>query len=219
MAFILSGLRVRRFLFSGTACAALAFAFHCGALAREREISAYLWRQAYDAGVEKSLAAAGAHLDSVNFLCAKITFDGPDKTAKLRDFPVDFEILQKSRLPKTASVRIEGLSGGPELYCSRAGDVASLAAAAYRGVKENLPDIVGLQIDFDCPESKIADYALWMEAFRNSLPEGAELSFTALPSQMDAPGFKKLAGLADYFVLQIHHYATVSYTHLRAHET
>lgn len=61
-----------------------------------------------------------------------------------------------------------------------------------------------LQIDLDCPESKIARYPALIKALRKILPE-TELSATVLPCHLlHKKEFSELSAVCDYFVLQIH---------------
>jgi hypothetical protein len=60
-----------------------------------------------------------------------------------------------------------------------------------------------LQIDFDCPESKLAGYALWLDAIRQAVAP-TPVTITALPSWLDQPSFKQLASRLPCYVLQVH---------------
>ena len=61
-----------------------------------------------------------------------------------------------------------------------------------------------LQVDLDCPVSKLDAYADLMRALEQNLPEGTVLSFTALPCHLKSWSFTKLAESADFYVLQVH---------------
>ncbi len=56
-----------------------------------------------------------------------------------------------------------------------------------------------IQIDYDCPASRLADYALLLEKLRREL-EIDHLSITALASWIDAPEFQKFSKAADQIV-------------------
>ena len=60
-----------------------------------------------------------------------------------------------------------------------------------------------LQLDFDCAESRLDGYRLWVEALRPKIVP-VPLRITALPSWLDRPAFAKLVSATDGFVLQVH---------------
>jgi hypothetical protein len=59
------------------------------------------------------------------------------------------------------------------------------------------------QVDFDCTESHLGDYARWLRAIRAEAA-GTPVVFTALPSWLGNRRFAELAAAADGFVLQVH---------------
>jgi len=62
------------------------------------------------------------------------------------------------------------------VICSNLGRYGLLAEA-----KTNQLKVRGLQIDFDCAESKLESYRVWIEALRQHISP-APLTITALPS-------------------------------------
>jgi hypothetical protein len=60
-----------------------------------------------------------------------------------------------------------------------------------------------LQIDFDCAESKLDGYAIWVEALKREAP-GIPIVITALPAWLKHPSFRRLIAQADGYVLQVH---------------
>ena len=61
-----------------------------------------------------------------------------------------------------------------------------------------------LQIDLDCPESKLKSYGEFLKSLKRGLPDTCMLSFTALPCHLKNRDFGDLAKFADYYVLQVH---------------
>lgn len=88
----------------------------------------------------------------------------------------------------------------PDLVARLAGLAAGLAAASRsRGVEP-----AEIQIDHDCPTSRLTDCALLVAAVREAVAPLPTV-FTALPTWLDEPrGFERLAESADGFVLQVH---------------
>lgn len=60
-----------------------------------------------------------------------------------------------------------------------------------------------LQLDFDCPESKINNYRQYLIRVRKLLPD-TELSITVLPCHLRHQNFLELVRMLDYYVLQVH---------------
>lgn len=59
--------------------------------------------------------------------------------------------------------------------------MAVALADVYRGILENgARSIIGLQIDYDCPTSRLSDYAAFLKALHRALPPETHLSITAL---------------------------------------
>ena len=62
----------------------------------------------------------------------------------------------------------------------------------------------GVEIDFDCPSARLADYATLLAAIKPQLPTDATLSITALPAWIGAPGLAPVLAQSDEAVLQVH---------------
>lgn len=60
-----------------------------------------------------------------------------------------------------------------------------------------------VQIDYDCPTSKLADYARFLEALRRRYPE-KKIEFTALPDWLYSDDFSRLLEHVDSYVMQVH---------------
>ncbi|MFA6715276.1 MAG: DUF3142 domain-containing protein [Victivallales bacterium] len=60
-----------------------------------------------------------------------------------------------------------------------------------------------LQLDLDCPESKMLDYARYISKLREKIPD-AELSITVLPVHLTHREFGRMVSKLDYYVLQVH---------------
>ena len=181
------------------AVCALFVARFCGAA------QVYLWRQSYDEDTRKSLEVAAWHFDAVNFLQAKISFDG-DKKPRLALLPINTDYLRALKTKKIACVRILGLLASEKEYAALAPKISKIIRFCALKAAEDI-GIDEIQIDFDCPESKLGSYALWLKAIRADLLENLPLSITAVPSQMNAKNFKKVLEHCDYFTLQVHNIA------------
>jgi hypothetical protein len=64
--------------------------------------------------------------------------------------------------------------------------------------------VSGIEIDYDCPTSKLVAYAGFLETLRARLPAMLRLSITALPTWMNSSALSRLAPPLDELVLQVH---------------
>lgn len=166
---------------------------------------AYVWRRAWDGDASSAVGAAGAWLSGVNFLGGSVSFEGGRPVFSKCMF--DAAALTGFGRRKAVSIRIEDPRADGAEYVALGGAVAEAVGRACGEILGAVPGVSELQLDFDCPESKIGFYAGWMEKIRGAIPGGMKLTFTAVPSQMKSPDFARLASLADGFVVQVHNLA------------
>jgi hypothetical protein len=81
--------------------------------------------------------------------------------------------------------------------------LCELAASLVAEANSNHVNLSELQIDFDCAESKLAGYRVWVEAIQQRVAP-LPVTITALPSWLDSRAFKQLAAVATNYVLQVH---------------
>ena len=81
--------------------------------------------------------------------------------------------------------------------------ICNVAAGIVNEARTNRVALAELQIDFDCAESKLDGYRVWVEAIQRRVAP-LPVTITALPSWLDARAFKRLAAVATNYVLQVH---------------
>ena len=67
--------------------------------------------------------------------------------------------------------------------------------------------VAELQVDFDCAESKLEGYRVWVSAIHEALQvlsDPVPVSITVLPSWMERPEFGPLVRETEHFILQVH---------------
>lgn len=64
-------------------------------------------------------------------------------------------------------------------------------------------NIAGLQLDYDCPTSKLTDYSKFLGFIKRQFPD-CKISITALPTWLDSNEFLNLAKETDYYVMQLY---------------
>ncbi|MEK7780060.1 MAG: DUF3142 domain-containing protein, partial [Verrucomicrobiota bacterium] len=81
--------------------------------------------------------------------------------------------------------------------------ICNVAAGIVNEARTNRVPLAELQIDFDCAESKLDGYRVWIEAIQRRVAP-VPVTITALPSWLDSRAFKRLAAVATNYVLQVH---------------
>ncbi len=157
--------------------------------------SVYIWQRDWRPAVITATGEHGRHFHEIVILGAEIEWP---QTVSIHP---NWAVLKATGRPIVLGVRVgqrEGISADSAPYGQIARTcLALLQRATQAGVK-----IHGLQIDFDAASRQLPDYARWLARLRTDLP--VPVSFTALPTWLDAPGFKQLAASAERYVLQVH---------------
>lgn len=160
---------------------------------------AYVWQRAWGAPVEQAVREAREDVSGLIVLGAEARWQ--EDLLRVVQVPFHGEVLARSGLPIGIALRIHerrGPLGDREAALIREHLEPSLARASVAGVP-----VAEIQIDLDCPTSRLGEYRRWMALLRDRLP-GQKLTFTALPSWLKHPSFQALCSAADGYVLQVH---------------
>lgn len=161
------------------------------------ESSVYVWQRAWSASVRNAVREAGPHVDSFMVLAGELGSGEvrPDwETIAAVERPVTLVF----RVPERFGKEMQGEQLGPFVE-----KIVNAFAALTASAEAYDARIAGIQLDFDCPTSKLDRYGRFLAAFRTELPD-TTLSFTALPTWLGSETFKRVAQNTDYFVLQVH---------------
>lgn len=182
------------FLFSFSACA--------NALdTRLLPQDVYIWQRNWNQAVKDAVLEHGSNFETVVALKAEVTWR--KKQPELVDVPLDYEVLKKSGARVGPALRI-GPYSGPFLTNDRAAAFLTRVAVALVGeARSHGCGPAELQIDFDCAQSKLDGYRVWVVAIRRAIAP-VPVVITALPSWLNEPSFPKLIAAADGYVLQVH---------------
>jgi len=173
----------------------------CGPLAHE----AYVWQRDWTGAVSAAAIAAGreGRFARLVVLTAEAAFPrGASRPQVVRVRP-DYAALRRCGAPVGLAIRVGPYAGtfAPDAPATEA--LADLTDSVVRGAAREGLGASEVQIDFDCAESRLDGYALWLRAVRRRIAP-TPLTFTALPCWLDRPAFARLAASADGFVLQVH---------------
>ena len=115
------------------------------------------------------------------------------------DARVDLDALKSDGRAVRQVIRIDGRL--PTLDANAIAKRAHDLVAKWRAAGVHVD---GVEVDFDCPSSRLADYAKLLAAIKPQLPNDATLSITALPAWIGAPGLADVLARSDEAVLQVH---------------
>jgi hypothetical protein len=163
--------------------------------------SAYIWQRAWSEPLLTALQEHGAEFASLIALTAEVTWKS--KRPQLIRVPVNYPVLGRMKCRLGLALRV-GPYGGP----FGAGDPAcrfltNLARALVAEAATNGLRTSEVQLDFDCAESQLPGYRVWVEAIRKEIAP-VPLVITALPAWLNQPSFRDLVAASGGYVLQVH---------------
>lgn len=173
--------------------ALLAFIAGTAAMAAP-DAEVYVWQRQWTPALSSALADSREGFAGVRVLVAQVGRDGGwiETQADPASFIGDTRAL-------TAVIRHDG-AGTPPDPAALADRIERLRARWHAA---GTP-FTAVEIDYDCAESRLADYAVRLRALRAALPPDLRLSITALPAWLDARALDDVLAAADEAVLQVH---------------
>ncbi len=151
----------------------------------------YVWQQAWTPSVRDALSSLDPTLDPPVLLAAIVNWDGPSPA--VTQVPIDLSVLNDR--PYAIAIRF----GTTQPTADKSAFVAGVVQQALQRVSR---PPVEVQIDYDCPESKLAGYREWITAIQSAV-KPVPVAITALPSWLNSRAFADLADQCPY-VLQVH---------------
>jgi len=159
----------------------------------------YVWQRAWNDAVKDSIDAHAASFGELIVLNAEVSWqNGRQAVARV---PLDYKLFQKSKRRIGLALRV----GNPRapMREDQVAALCELAASLVSDAKSHQLALAELQVDFDCPESKLADYRRWIALVRARVTP-VPLTITTLPSWLSRAEFKRLISEVDGYVLQVH---------------
>jgi hypothetical protein len=161
----------------------------------------YVWQRAWTPAVRESVAEYGGAFSNVVALAAEVSWrHGKPEVVRV---PLDFDALVLTKRPIGLALRIGPFSGPFTTNDAVAKMLCSLASSVVSEARTNQINLSELQLDFDCADSKLTGYRLWVETIRRQIAP-VPLTITTLPSWLKQPGFRELVAASDGYVLQVH---------------
>jgi hypothetical protein len=170
-------------------------------LAAADKPSVYVWQRAWTSDVSESIQQHSGEFSKLIALKTEISWIGSPPV--VLHVPVPYDCLRSSKSTVGLALRIGAFSGSFAKTNAPAQLILREVSALLAEAKANRLDVAELQIDFDCAESKLDGYRIWVEAIRARFPS-ISLCITALPTWLNHSEFKDLAQASGMYVLQVH---------------
>ena len=116
---------------------------------------------------------------------------------------VDYKALKATGLPVGLALRIGPYSGPFEKKGQLAATLVELATSLVKEARQGGIAPTELQLDFDCAESKLDGYRVWVELIAEKVGD-VPVIITALPCWLRHRTFRRLVAETDGYILQVH---------------
>jgi len=161
----------------------------------------YVWQRSWTQPVRAAVAQHATNFSALAVLKAEISWK--EKKPRLVRVALDYAKLSHAQRPVGIALRIGPFAGPFATNDSVGFFVTETAAALVAEARTNQIELAELQIDFDCAESKLDGYRVWVETIQQRVAP-LPVTITALPSWLDSRAFRRLAVVATNYVLQVH---------------
>jgi hypothetical protein len=155
---------------------------------------AYIWQRIWTAEHRRVLANSHELFVELRVLAAQ-----QQPGEGWSEAHVDLDALRIDGRKVRPVIRLDG-----RLPTLDVNDIAKRSAQVIADWRAAGVSVDGIEIDFDCPSSRLDEYAQLLAALKAKLPSDATLSITALPAWIDAAALPAVLAQVDEAVLQVH---------------
>jgi hypothetical protein len=167
----------------------------------------YLWQRVWTSAVDEATTEADRHLDGVIVLGTEIGWDD-GKPQPIRS-NISWSKLQAMKTPVSIALRIAPHLGPFASDDATARVITAEATLLLGAAHAHNVDIQEFEVDFDCAQSKLKGYELWVQALAKAV-HPTRLVITTLPAWLNESEFSMLVRQADGYVLQVHSVPTLA---------
>lgn len=161
---------------------------------------AYVWQRAWTPAVQSAVESEGGHFTELAYLAAEVSFKPRIQVARVSP---NFTSMASTLQPVGVALRIGPYHGKFEAHDAVARELCELAGSVVDQAKGSGLHVGELQVDFDCAESRLDGYRIWIAAIKQRVAP-TPVVITVLPSWLKRKVFKSLAAEAGGYVLQVH---------------
>jgi len=152
---------------------------------------AYVWQRAWTPHVISSVSRSSDIVRAWRLLLAEA-----DAAGRWTAVRIPWSDVQATQRPVIGVIRIDG-----RLEEAR---IPAMLDQVMARIEPASAALAGVEIDYDCPTSKLETYARFLAALRARLLPTLKLSITALPTWMTSGELERLTRNLDEIVLQVH---------------
>ncbi len=162
---------------------------------------AYLWQREWTPAVAAAVRDFAPRLDGLIVLGADLAWQ--DGQPRVQRPAVDWAALREAGRPVGIALRIDPSAAPLAADGEKVRLFADTARTLVAEAAEHGVPCAEFQVDFDCPDRKLAQYRQWLPAIREAI-RPTRLVITALPAWLNEREFKALIAVVDGYVLQVH---------------
>lgn len=163
-----------------------------GSITRELPNDVYIWQRRWTPAVEDAVLRAAHLVRAWRVLAAEADLHG-----RWSPTTIDPQVLTLSHRTMIPVFRIDG-----RIFDLDGSQTVATIQQRLAMIRQDGIAVARIEIDFDCPVSKLPRYAQLLARVRAALPES--VSITALPAWLDSPEVQQVFAQADEIVLQVH---------------
>lgn len=164
----------------------------------------YIWQRDWNEFVQDGISKIQPGISKFIVLCGDFRYENGKPSINAVD--IDWSYFREKDIEITLAFRIN-TETKELLQTDGAFKVADGIKTVFDRVIESATNngvkVIDIQIDYDCPTSKLADYSNFIRICKERFPE-QRISITALPTWLDSKDFKELIKHTSYYVLQLH---------------
>ena len=161
----------------------------------------YLWQRDWTQAVAAAATDADRQMDGVVVLGAEIQWIA-SRPSSIRA-NLCWQTLKSLKKPVALALRVEPYPGPFVEHDLAATTIVNEAAMLIQEAKAHRLNLSELQLDFDCPQRKLAGYEIWVHAVQTAI-RPIKLVLTTLPAWLDERNFPALISECNGYVLQVH---------------
>jgi hypothetical protein len=161
----------------------------------------YLWQRNWTPAVAAAATKADRQMDGVVVLGTEIQWTARRPSPIRTD--LSWQTLKSLKKSVALALRIDPYQGPFLEHDPAATSIVNEATRLIQEAQAHQLDLSELQLDFDCPQKKLAGYEIWVHIVRAAI-RPIKLVLTALPAWLDESDFPDLIRQCDGYVLQAH---------------
>lgn len=156
----------------------------------------YVWQRVWTDEVQQALQSKATQFDKATLLAAEISYDPEGGNWNCQYFSAPLQWAKDNSSVYGLAFRIHA-----DAAQSAWSEQDTQKIIEY--IEPYAVSAKAIQIDYDCPSKKLADYAKLLQQIKKSLPE-VSLELTCLPDWLDYPAFSALVQNCDRYIMQVH---------------